>query len=1421
MLHSLFLFLLFRLARPITPDLCLSYLDQPNLSTAQFLADGWSTDPSESGFNAYTYNGIMSFFGPFQQPNYRLFPNYTVTYPVSFTNVTVATFLLTMEGSNKFVYPHMNTNKDTLDNKIKTGFLVSPFDNSFLYASPLFYVSKGFFSYGGSWTMEFMNQKQPGVEKIAFLIGRCEVCFYNCTHTCRSCSNITTTCTSCYPNAVLTTSGTCECLQGFYWNEVFPCPSDDVSTCFKCLTCNPSCKGCWGPLATQCDLCQEPKVLYQGSCLPGCPAGFLTDETDLNNRTCVGACPIGSFLLAQQGVCILDCQNGSFAHMFNDYTNMICGTCSPQCVECSGTSNNCTVCPLGQWLWHGTCYPSCPNHSYPLGDGVSCGDCASSCQMCSISADNCSKCGTGLYLFDYQGKGGCASNCPLQYYADDSTGSCKSCSINCLQCDSLTNCMVCQPGYEISKTGSCLLIKPIVNATILPTNDPLVFSLNFSGPLNLTKGDLLVLWPQGGELPFSLVHNSTDPNSKASIYSLIYSTSNTSNASTLNGTRPFIVYIDDSRTNVSIVPNFISSNITLSIQNGPVSRKPLDFRLFYLNQTYPVLAEFILNGTTFPPSLSPLFFAGVISTSTITISPPLAIASAILPCNFEESCLPYLEISLNFSQSVISAPLLTLSLSPNFVASFPQLDFIRTQASITLLDSVVLSPETESLITGTSATIGSVQAASDSMASTSFLLNVANIASVRFLAMLDLLKFYRYLDVKYPANMLRIFSSEFDFASWTLLDFPTDPRDPQSERKFRYYNISSYFLNNANISLFQLAFCYFLGLLVLGLAKRSRFFRSAVELDWRELRGKLSLGLFLRCCINIASRLIVWNFIISQFLSGFNENMLYVLVTFRWPPLISPMGRANFVIATLFLIIMFCFLSFLGHRTHRIRQILRQNIVLPFSGDSPVQGLQEPPRFEESIDHKPRNIENPLDFSDFFDLSPTIFQRQSVFLHEGHQVVPWEKLKHLIEKDREKINGESPLPQTTSQRKTPLSLKIPPKKPLDISIEESTARTRNPSPVLSKKPTNTETEEMRLRTRYKLLFQQASAKRWLQSYFIFFELGREFMVSVFLISLYDKPVIASILVESLNILMFLVVLFFRPYKEKRDWFLALLGDVGLNIGGLVCVFLALMDQNKDWDYEKRMNLGWIFVVANIIMMVLLLGVFFAQILQFICRFSRILIRFWRNRARRGGVDASNSPQKYHEAESPTKVIANSEKNHNLSSKLDDLLQKIDEAPERTPEIECEPHRSHHELRPFETSPLPMEVIHEASPSLSNAASSPLSKRPPIQSPKLRNMLQAAKTLRSPKTQQSPKGKLQTSPRYNHSLQSQDFIQMSLDLEGFEKKGSNRVLPMKQLMKSCDSPSIFQKKDAQNGSGNHAEEGRKSLKSMDWDVFFKN
>ena len=133
----------------------------------------------------------------------------------------------------------------------------------------------------------------------------------------------------------------------------------------------------------------------------------------------------------------------------------------------------------------------------------------------------------------------------------------------------------------------------------------------------------------------------------------------------------------------------------------------------------------------------------------------------------------------------------------------------------------------------------------------------------------------------------------------------------------------------------------------------------------------------------------------------------------------------------------------------------------------------------------------------------------------------------------------------------------------------------------------------------------------------------------------------------------------------------------------------------------------------------------------------------------------------------------------------------------------------------------MEVIHEASPSLSNAPSSPLSKRPPIKSPKLRNMLQAAKTLRIPKTQQSPKGKLQTSPRNNHSLQSQDFIQMSLDLEGFENKGSNRVLPMKQPMKSCDSPSIFQKKEVQKGNGNHAEEGRKSLKSMDWDVFFKN
>ena len=1416
MFHSLLLFIMFQLIRPQT--LCLYYLDQPNLSKAQFLADGWVPDPSEANFNINTYQG-KSYMGPFNKFVTRVFPNYTVTYPICSTDLTIAIISEYPEKGKNIINPHMNTNTDISDTTSTARLIVSLFGGAF--NTPLVNDTKNFFSYGGSWTFGIRTQFQAGWNDIYFYMGNYSVCFYNCTHTCRSCSDMTT-CTSCYPNAILSSIGTCECLQGFYWNEVSPCPSDDVSTCLKCLNCHPSCKSCWGPLSTQCDLCREPEVLNQGSCLPACPAGLLTDESDLSNRTCVGSCPASSFLLQQQEACISDCQNGSFAHMFNDYSNMTCGTCSPQCVECRGTSTNCTVCALGKWLWHGTCYESCPNQSYPLVDGASCGDCASNCQTCSVKSGNCSKCITGLYLFDYQGMGGCASNCPLEYYADNSTGSCKSCSGNCLQCDSLKNCMVCQPGYEISGSGGCLLIKPFVNVTLTPTSDPLVFCLNFSAPLNLAIGDLSVLWPQGGGLPFSLAQTLRDPNSKASIYNLIYSIPNTVNASTLNFTRPFIVYINDSLTNVSIAPNYLSSNLTLTSQSKILTRKSLDFRLFYLNQTYPVLAEFILNGTTLLPSLSPLFFAGVIYTSNVTITPPLGIASAIHPCNYAEKCLPYLEISLNFSQSVISAPILTLSLSPTLVASFPEMDFIRTQASITLLDSVVLSPETQSLITGTSAAMGKVQTASDSMASTSFLLNLANMASVRFLAMLDLLKFYRYLNVKYPANMQQIFSSEFDFASWTLLDFPTDPRDPQSERKFQDYMISSYFLNNANISLFQLAFCYFLGLRVLVLAKKSRFFRSAVELDWRELRGKLSLLLFLRCCINIASKLIVWNFIVSQFLSGFNENMLYVLVTFRWPPIISPIGRANFAIANLFLIIMFCFLSFLAHRTHRIRQILRRNIVLPFSGDSPVKGLQEAPRFEESIEHKPKNIENPLDFSDFFDLSPTIFQRQSVFQHEGHQVVPWEKLKNLVEKDLEKSNRETILPQTTSQKKTPFSLKIPPRKPLDSSVEESTARTRNPSPMLSQKPTNTnENEEMRLRTRYKLLFQQASAKRWLQSYFIFFELGREFIVSVFLTTLCDQPVIASILVESLNILMFLIVLFFRPYNEKRDWFLALLGDVGLNIGGLVCVFLALMDQNKDWDYEKRMNLGWIFVFANIIMMILLLGVFMAQILQFICRFSRILIRFWRNRARRGGFDASNSPQKYQEAESPTKVAGQSEKNQNISSKLDDLLQKIDEAPERTPEIECDPQRSHNELRPFETSPLPMDVIHEASPSLSNVASSPLSRRPPIQSPKLRNRLQAAKTLRSPKTQQSPKGKLQMSPRNNHSLQSQDFIQMSLDLEGFDKKGSNRVLPMKQLMKSCDSPSVFQKNVAQIGSGNHEEEGRKSLKSMDWDVFFKN
>jgi hypothetical protein len=229
-----------------------------------------------------------------------------------------------------------------------------------------------------------------------------------CNVSCLTCSGTKDKCTACRSDATLTSTNTCQCNQGFYYD----------STTGYCLRCHPSCKTCASSsYSNQCTAC-------------GTGATFTPTQ-----GSTTGTC---------------SCSTGNFDTSGN------CITCHPTCTSCYGTSESqCLSCPVNMKLQpDGTC--KC-NPGYALTQ-TGCARCHSSCATCSTTESNgCISCIAGRAL---AGPIPNSCICVLKMYMDQ-TGACQSCHPTCRTCssDSNASCLSCEVGAVING-GRCVCSSP-------------------------------------------------------------------------------------------------------------------------------------------------------------------------------------------------------------------------------------------------------------------------------------------------------------------------------------------------------------------------------------------------------------------------------------------------------------------------------------------------------------------------------------------------------------------------------------------------------------------------------------------------------------------------------------------------------------------------------------------------------------------------------------------------------------------------------------------------------------------------------------------------------------------------------------------------------------------------------------------------
>ncbi len=272
-----------------------------------------------------------------------------------------------------------------------------------------------------------------------------------CHSSCLSCNGrADQNCTEC-PGQLSLQNGQCvirnpeSCQIGQYFDH----------RALECRSCHLSCLNCTGKESDQCTACTgNYSLMEDGHCIDhqpvlSCEHGEYFDREasrcipcPVKCASCVSnsSCTLceDSLYLTTDKLCVEKCPNRTVT---NNKTHTCLDTlCSEHCLMCFGaSSDSCTTCEDGMFLFESSCVASCPEHTFVSGN--TCNHCNESCASCSgPSTDNCISCSNGKFLH----QNACLSSCPGGSVSVKDQ--CAPCPVNCAECSSETACDVCNDG---------------------------------------------------------------------------------------------------------------------------------------------------------------------------------------------------------------------------------------------------------------------------------------------------------------------------------------------------------------------------------------------------------------------------------------------------------------------------------------------------------------------------------------------------------------------------------------------------------------------------------------------------------------------------------------------------------------------------------------------------------------------------------------------------------------------------------------------------------------------------------------------------------------------------------------------------------------------------------------------------------------
>ena len=950
------------------------------------------------------------------------------------------------------------------------------------------------------------------------------------------------------------------CNSGFYLQNIVgpskcqpTCPAHTFSDSLLniCGICDSSCSGCSNYGTNFCTSCYSGSFLnIDHTCVTICSEGYYPDSITNQCLPCDQSC---SFCVTSGASQCLSCKTNFYfqstiiptfcisscpLHSYLNTTNNTCLPCYLTCLTCSGPSAmECIIClPYPSYLFLISSAPSqcvCPVGYYFDSSEVSCQICDESCKSCSgMGTADCHTCNNSLYLQSANGPNYCKIDCKEGFYQYSWNRTCLNCDDSCKTCKylGLNNCLTCPDGLFLQ-------VPP--------------------GPSYCRSSCLSGFYQD----------NSTNECKICDISCV--ECINGSNTGCFSCSNNYYFETYNVSNNISLGKCVLKNTIVPSLRNGSTS---LSY-IMKFSSNYSYVYSFYSNKTT-------ISIEGIENSSyTFKITQIL------------ETDIWIIDFTVNFS--IINYPLMCVNLNPpheilsNFSLKLSNYTlYNRMQYYYYLKSSIINIINVTKTITNDLNSISS---------NSYFANNIFAISSsyiFQTMIVMDMIKFLRYLDIKYPENVLVIFQASFPIGDLIPnIYLPVDEKEDKMPKIFQDYSISPYNFNNAGNNLIETMCYWFMGVIALVFA---RFFKS-------------SQNKYVKVSIFLISMIFIWNYSLSYFLSNYISIVFFTFLAYRFPTSSNSLGIFNLFFSIILGILLFLLYPFLlfqiikmrrdknEKKTKVIPSIKEANdlaLVLNLKSPMGTNNSREINKYSDdlildSLDVLPSPIQsqdevnNALKNIDNLSTSIKKFGNSPLAVYKTHIINYFNKISQFIS-----LFTQSPSTTTNrTQLPSPTMIKtikcVNTRWSFSQKIMELSEKSPSPRIDQAKEIKLQKLKELR---HYGCLFESFKHNSRWQSYFVLLSLIRDVIYSLLITLSYENPfsgLIMCIILENSYILSLLII---RPFKEKTELLQNLFNECCFLSAISFAFYMAYMEKYSIIDEEFKIKLGWGIVFSNLLLL---------------------------------------------------------------------------------------------------------------------------------------------------------------------------------------------------------------------------------------------